>query len=321
MPGYKRKRHAHAHSTEDADLLQSIQRDDGLWESIEQDEETLLDSENDANPPPVVVEKEVVVLMDSNDNIQDMRRSSTPQTVELKSTGTQTLFIASNQPTILSSTSIAVTDTAATGIPSGDVDRPSAPPVQRRGRGRPRKNKPPANDPPSPEKASESSPPNKKRTNEPSVHRRHVRFTEPVPSDAEPQLRRDSHVFVRLGKVLVNLPAQPPNNSNPTQVSFIWNNRAKAWKLTGDRGSEGMVELHGLLEQPPERLSIVHPFVSPTERAGGVRQPVEMKWDPATFCFQGLNQDNELISITLGEMKDMAKDPWKRQYVGYIMSY
>lgn len=80
-----------------------------------------------------------------------------------------------------------------------------------------------------------------------------------------------------------------------------------------------MVELHGLLEPPLERLEILRAFVSPTEH-NGVRQPLEMVWDPATFCFNGLNQDNEAISVTLGEMKDMARDPWRRQYVGYILS-
>lgn len=281
MPGHKRKRR-------DAidDPLKSTQRDDGLWESIEQDEETVLGSENDATPLPIK---------------QDTRRSITPRNIQLNSIGTQTspLPPAANQHP---------------PSPASAATHEPVPPPARRRRGRPPKAK--THEPPPP-------PPQRKSTNEPSIHRRHVRFTDPEPSDAVRS--RAAHVFVRLHRVLVqlggHLQQQAPSraNSSPRQVEFVWNNRAKAWKLSGDRGAEGMVELHGLLEQPPERLSIVRPFVCPTEK-GGVRQPLEMAWDPETFCFQGVNLDNEAISITLGEMKDMAQDPWRRQYVGYIMS-
>lgn len=295
MSRHKRKRHAHRRLP-DATPLQSIQRDDGLWESIEQDEETLLDRDHDS---------------------EGTHCSVTPRNIRLKSIGTQTL--PTDHPTIPSSPGAAKTHMVPARtdplacVHDLPLPRPcfsaaaatnEAPTKRRRGR-----------------------PPKKKRSNEPSVHRRVVRFSDPDPPDAEPQPRsRDSHVFVRLLKVLVTIgdphqnTASKADSSTPRQVEFVWNNRAKAWKLSGDRGGEGLVELHGLLEEPPERLGIVRPFVSPTEENGGVRQPVEMEWDAATFCFQGVNQDNESIVITLGEMKDMARDPWRRQYVGYIMS-
>lgn len=249
MPGHKQKRR-------DAidDALKSTQRDDGLWESIEQDDETVLGSENDATPLPI--------------------KEDTPRNIRLNSTGTQT----------------SPSPPAANQLPPSPASAAAYGPPARRRQGRPPKAK----------------------THEPSIHRRRVRFTDPDPSDAVRS--RAAHVFVRLHRVLIQLGGHPQQ-----QVEFVWNNRAKAWKLSGDRGAEGMVELHGLLEQPPERLSIVRPFVCPTEK-GGVWQPLEMAWDPETFCFQGVNLDNEAISITLGEMKDMAQDPWRRQYVGYIMS-
>lgn len=311
MPGHKRKRHAHRRLADaNDDPLKSIQRDDGLWESIEHDRETLWDSENDTNPPPVKHQQELVLAAKEKD-LRDTRRSATLPNIQLNSTGTQT------------SPAVPATDTCTFPAAKQPTSSPAPaatlePLTVRRRRGRPPKNK--ANEPPT-EKVGEP-PPKKSRTNEPSVHRRHVRFTDPDPSDCGRS--RASHVFVRLHKVLVSLgsdlqPGTPSRaTSSPRQVEFVWNNRAKAWKLSGDRGSEGMVELHGLLEQPPEQLGIVRPFVSPVEK-NGVRQPVTFSWDAATFSFQGLNQDNEVICITLGEMRDMARDPWGRQYVGYIM--
>lgn len=310
--GHKRKPHAHRRLP-DAKRLQSIQRDDGLWESIEQDEETLLNSENDTiSLPP----KSYPAY-----HLQDTRRSTTPPNIELKSSGTQTS--PTDYPTIRSSpattrtpTTIGPTTTdSLTRILHRPLPQPCVSPPTRQPPSRPA----PAAVNQSPTGRRRGRPPKKKKPNEPSIHRRAVRFSDPDPSDAEPQLHyRDSHVFVRLLKVLVSLGVDSQRDSPPRQVAFAWNNRAKAWRLSGDRGGEGLVELHGLLEQPPEQLGNVRPLVSPMEK-GGVRQPVEMMWDAATFCFQGAYQDSEVISITLGEMKDMARDPWRRQYVGYIM--
>lgn len=302
MHGHKRKRHTH-HPLADAkdDPLKTIQRQDGLWESIEHGQDILLDSEGDTNPPHTARVKHEQLVP---------RRSATLPHIQQNSIGTQTspavpaavtcVFPAGNQPSSSSPASIA-------------TQQPLTAPPRRRGR------------------------PPKKKTNEPSVHRRHVRFTDPDPSDCGRS--KAAHVFVRLHKVLVSLdgggsgggsgggdglqqpdgtPSRATSNSCPRQVEFVWNNRAKAWKLSGHHDSEGMVELHGLLDQPPERLGIVRPFVSSVEK-NGVRQPVTFLWDAATFSFQGVNEDNEVICITLGEMKDMARDPWGRQYVGYIV--
>lgn len=124
----------------------------------------------------------------------------------------------------------------------------------------------------------------------------------------------------------------------------MWNNRGKAWKRSagapagggggGRVGEEGLLDLAGLFgsaggEARPGGgggaggggavlLLRLRPVVVPTEGAG-VRQPVEMAWDEGRFCFQGVNAAGETLSVTLGEMRESARDPWARQFVGYVM--
>lgn len=154
-----------------------------------------------------------------------------------------------------------------------------------------------------------------------SKQQRRVRFTDQVPSDAEPQLRaRDSHVFVRLLKISVDVhaPGSPGSSSGGQRQEFLWNNRSKGWRRAGVRSEEnlaGLAELFGMLPVPG---ASVRGVVVPTE-GGGVRQPVEVAWDGVRGCFLGLNQDGETLSVALGEMRDMARHPWARQFVGYVM--
>lgn len=89
--------------------------------------------------------------------------------------------------------------------------------------------------------------------------------------------------------------------------------------MDGRRSDEGLVGIDRLFEMPSGGGLEIHPLVLPTER-GGVRQPVHMSWDHERACFLGSNQDGEVLSIPLGEMKDMAKNPWARQFVGYVTS-
>lgn len=223
-----------------------------------------------------------------------------------------------------------------TPTPTGSVPAPDEPTQgrQRRRRGRPRKVAAPFRN-----------------------ERRRVRFSDPALPEAEPDLcSRDSHVFVRLVRVVVlglvdkrvpeggvattsSGPAQPPRREE-----FVWNNRAKGWKRASGTGAgagcsggagggggggsgggrrrsgeQGLCELEGLFaQQATSKVALVQPIVLPTE-GGGVRPPVEMAWDTARFCFQGVTLNGETVSITLGEMRDMAKDPWARQFVGYVM--
>lgn len=65
--------------------------------------------------------------------------------------------------------------------------------------------------------------------------------------------------------------------------------------------------------------AVLQPVVWPTE-GGGARQNVEMDWDAARCCYQGSNGAGETLSVTLGEMREMVRDPWGRQFVGYVMS-
>lgn len=270
--------------------LKTTQRDDGLWESIEHD-----DDDDTATPR----------ARPGNNNSNDQQQDTLVGLIMHRSVGTQTSKSPSPNHT---------TPAAQVGPPTPVVVGHRL----RRGRGRGR-------------------PPKDKKTNEPSTHRRRVRFTDdhdpsvdPSSDDASARARgqQAAHVFVRLHRVLL-LKQQGRPKQQQQQVEFVWNNRAKAWKLSGaaDPGNnDNMVELHGLLDQPPERLALVRALVAPTERGGGgTRQPLELAWDPATACFQGGggggekedNNNRATISVALGEMKDMARDPWRRQYVGY----
>lgn len=281
--------------------LKTTQRDDGLWESIEHDDDGDDDGDDTATPR---------ARPDNNSNNNNQQDTLLVGLVMHRSVGTQTSKSPSPNHT-----------------PAAQVDPPPPPPPVvarrlRRGRGRGR--------------------PPKDSTNEPSTHRRRVRFTDnhdpsvdPSSDDASARARgqQATHVFVRLHRVLLL-----KQQAKQQEVEFVWNNRAKAWKLLsggGDLAADNMVELHGLLDQPPERLALVRALVAPTD-GGGARQPLELAWDPAMACFQGgvvggsgdsgdsgetdnnnNNNNRATISVALGEMKDMARDPWRRQYVGY----
>lgn len=163
-----------------------------------------------------------------------------------------------------------------------------------------------------------------------------MRFSEPAAPEAEPSLQsRDSHVFVRLVRVIVDveqhdrhgqeqdaIPAAMPRRRQRRE-ELVWNNRVKGWRPAGSaRGDEGVVDLvslfSGVETASEERSVVVRPVVLPVE-GGGVRQPVEMAWERDRFCFEGVNGSGETLSVTLGEMRESARDPWARQFVGYVM--
>lgn len=227
---------------------------------------------------------------------------------------------------------------------------PTAPPPRRR-RGRPKKAQAHGPAPaPAPATTPQPQPPPPRRP-------RRVRFSEPAPPEAEPALRsRDSHVFVRLVRVVVVSTTSVAvanggedasssrvgggrSQSRSRREEFVWNNRGKGWKRSagapgggggGRVGEEGLLDLVGLFgsaggARPAgggvgavEAVLLLRPVVVPTEGAG-VQQPVEMAWDEGRFCFQGVNAAGETLSVTLGEMRESARDPWARQFVGYVM--
>lgn len=153
-------------------------------------------------------------------------------------------------------------------------------------------------------------------------NRRSVRFSDPLSSECEAQLLpRDSHVFVRLLKVTAELDHSSTTGGFAARQrrEFSWNNRGKGWRVAGRRSDEGLVEILSLFDLVLGAGARLFPVVLPTER-GGVRQPVHMAWDEERACFLGRNQDGESLSVTLGEMRDMARDPWARQFVGYVMN-
>lgn len=98
----------------------------------------------------------------------------------------------------------------------------------------------------------------------------------------------------------------------------MWNNRAKGWRLAGERSERNIADVAELFDDLSAHGSLLRVILAPTV-GRGAREPLEMGWSAARFCFQGVNQDLGALSVALGEMKDMVKDPWARQYVGNVL--
>lgn len=145
---------------------------------------------------------------------------------------------------------------------------------------------------------------------------RRVRFSDPIAPGPQPEPEhRDSHVFVRLLKIIVS----SGEGSHPVQrQELVWNNRAKGWRLAGERSEQNIGDIAELFDDLSEHGALLRVVLSPTE-GRGAREPVEMGWNGTRCCFQGANQDGGDLSVTLGEMKDMVRDPWARQFVGYVL--
>ncbi|KAG6357431.1 hypothetical protein INS49_013308 [Diaporthe citri] len=145
--------------------------------------------------------------------------------------------------------------------------------------------------------------------------RRRVRFSDPIlpDPDSEPE-PRDTHVFVRVLKIIVTIETPSP----PQREELVWNNRAKGWRLAGERSERNIEDISELFDDLTEHGALLRVVLAPTV-GRGAREPVEMGWNGAGCCFQGSNQDLGTLSVALGEMKDMVKDPWARQFVGYVL--
>lgn len=276
-----------------------------MWESIETD-----DGEGHAPHDNGVLAVQI--------QAQDSPAASPhtdPHRHNVKSTGTQTTPIPPSPPSLSSTTPNPVAGHPAERSPTPTradlIARALHCPLPHPGFDLPGPVEPPRGP------ITTASPARRQRGRPRKSGRRRIRFSDPTLPEDQPELgSRDSHVFVRLVRVIVDDQA----GSAPRQRhEFVWNNRVKGWKPTGRRSDAGFFELLGLFEAPsagPQRaLRLV---VLPVE-GGGVRQPVEMAWDVGRFCFIGGNQDGETLSVTLGEMKDAVRDPWARQFVGYVL--
>lgn len=300
--------------TPSSEPLLSTCRDDGLWESIEGDDNQVPATQSSTMPPGISGEfdNNQVIFRKStrkhrNPPCQSMRSAGTQTSLEPLPTQTTTSPKKPNEESDGRDAPATKLAQATQSLPSmipysrlrdvGDavVGAPMAADGLRRRRGRP------------------------KNLTGFRNHRR-VRFSDPAPSEHEPEMpSRDSHVFVRLLRVIVEFDHFPAASAGRRRQEFSWNNRGKGWKAAGRRGDEGLVEVLSLFELSPRAGVGLHPIIVPTERRG-VQQPVEMSWDGGRACFLGSNQDEETLSVTLGEMKDMARDPWARQFVGYVMN-
>lgn len=302
--------------------LLSTRREDGLWQSIERDEEDLVSCFEEHRIVSVdfsslaAKESDLTGQHTTHGHYQprqhDPATTATPHTPDRHSTPKATPSNTSQQSPNRRLTTPTRADLLARvlncplphpGLPtpedlSADISQPVLPSpgkAQRgpkRRRGRPRK------------------PHNAPNWNK----RRRVRFSDPIPAEPEPRAEsQDPHIFVRLLKITVSL-----ESSFPAQrQELIWNNRAKGWRLAGERSEQNIGDIAELLNDISRHGSMLKVLLAPTERRGA-REPVEMAWNATMYCFQGSSQDLGSLSVALGEMKDMVKDPWARQFVGCV---
>ncbi|KAG8163044.1 hypothetical protein KVR01_007522 [Diaporthe batatas] len=145
---------------------------------------------------------------------------------------------------------------------------------------------------------------------------RRVRFSDPIPPAGpahQPESRLDTHVFVRLLKIIVTVDSAPMHP--PQRQELVWNNRSKGWRLAGERSERNIGDVGELFDDGPANGSL-RVILAPTLHRGA-REPVEVSWDASRCCFQGQSQDGGCLAVALGEMKDMVKDPWARQFTAY----
>lgn len=305
MP-HKRSRHRRI------EPLISTRREDGLWHSIERDEEELA-THCDNNAVSQVNRSSMTVKEDSNPD-KDMARHvhrldrdiATATGTERTSDALSTLDTKPVKTPTREDPLAALPDDTSShpghatpvhpvlDIPHAEPSTPTQPqPATRRRRGRPKKSR-----------------------NAPNWNRaRRVRFSDPIPPDSDPQPEsRDTHVFVRLLKIIVSVESPPPAQ----QQELVWNNRAKGWRLAGERSERNIGDIAELFDDLSTHGSLLRVILAPTVQ-GGAREPVEVGWNVGRCCFQGVSEDMGSLSVALGEMKDMVKDPWARQFVGYLL--
>lgn len=317
MP-HKRSRHGRI------EPLISTRREDGLWHSIERDEEELAthcdnNAVSQVNISSMAVKEDSVPDKDMAHHVHRLdrdiatatgteRTSDALSTLDTKPVKTETPPKNSRCPTPTREDPLAGRPDDTSSHPGlatpvhPVLDIPHAEPstatqfqpATRRRRGRPKKSR-----------------------NAPNWNRaRRVRFSDPIPPDPDPQPEtRDTHVFVRLLKILVTT---EDGHHSAQRQELVWNNRAKGWRLAGERSERNIGDIAELFDDLSRHGSLLRVVLAPTVQ-GGAREPVEVGWNAGRCCFQGVSEDMGSLSVALGEMKDMVKDPWARQFVGYVL--
>lgn len=304
--------------------LASIRREDGLWQSIEKDEEELVSHFEEhanvsANEKKAKAEEGRISDQDTTRRhhqprdiaiaTRTARTPDVPSTPEIKPAKTESPSPSHRSPIPPTRTDLSARvlncPLPHSGLPTPispihDIPQALPPsPVQsqsatKKRRGRPRKSR-----------------------NAPNWNkRRRVRFSDPMLPEPEPEPEpRDTHVFVRVLKIIVTVESPGP----PRRKELVWNNRAKGWRLAGERSERNIEDISELFDDLTKHGALLRVVLAPTV-GRGAREPVEVGWNGVRCCFQGANQDLGTLSVALGEMKDMVKDPWARQFVGYMLA-
>lgn len=320
--GRSRGKHHKQSRRRQTEPLISTRREDGLWQSIERDEEEF-ESHFEDQASSFSERKSLVLGVEgsASHDITDHPRqtnptittptltpgsSNAPPSPDIKPqtgsppeihhppTPTRADLLARVLNCPLHHPGLPSPVHPAPEIPQAVPPSPTQPhPATRKRRGRPRKSR-----------------------NAPNWNkRRSVRFSDPILPDPEAQPEpRDTHVFVRMLKIIVTVEDPHP----PQRQELVWNNRAKGWRLAGERSERNIGDIAELFDELSEHGSLLRVLLAPTV-GRGAREPVEMGWNGARCCFQGANQDVGSLSVALGEMKDMVKDPWARQFVGHVL--
>lgn len=320
MGGSKVKRQKKSRHRQLEPLI-STRREDGLWRSIERDDEDLASHER--GQPELVPATKNEDASDQGLTQQDhehRRDSATTPGKEnapqepsdpdsnavKKESPVENDSSTSSRADILAWVSVSPPqyqhqprDHPPQLRPAPDIPRGEPPtqdlPATRRRRGRPRKSR-----------------------NAPNWNRpRRVRFSDPIPpaDPGPPQLEsRDTHVFVRLLKIILTAESGHPNQ----RQELVWNNRAKGWRLAGERSERNIGDVGELFDDISTNGSLLTVILAPTVQRGA-RELVEAAWDASGCIFQGLSQDLGSLAVALGEVKDMVKDPWARQFIGYSL--
>lgn len=313
-----RKRHQHSRLQHPEPLI-STRRSDGLWQSIERDDEELAshleyNSSDHVDTKTPLVKKEQVADQDPSHAPQQPLQGITTAESTPRTSDTSTTLdiepITTNRPSASHHPPTSAGANLVARLPDHLLPHPGlTTPVH------------PV--PETPQSPTQPHPGTKRRrgrlkksNNAPNWNRRRrVRFSDPVLPYPEPQPEhRDIHVFVRLLKVIVT--AATPHAGQRQEL--VWNNRAKGWRLAGERSERNIGDVAELFDDLSSHGSVLRVLLAPTV-GRGAREPVEMGWNGARCCFQGVNQDLGTLSVTLGEMRDMVKDPWARQFVGYVL--
>jgi hypothetical protein len=93
-------------------------------------------------------------------------------------------------------------------------------------------------------------------------------------------------------------------------VAYKWERYNRVWKSCS--GSFGLI-MGSLSTESLDSLK------QATVRPEGGAEPVYIRRVPGEHVFEGVDVDGGVLSVALGEFREMFKRPSSRPYIGYVM--